>query len=253
MSHLIKTEAEIEHIIHSGKILASVLREIKKKVQPGVSLIELDRQAENFICLQGARPAFLGYKPDGAEHPYPNTICASVNDVVVHGIPSGQVLHDGDIVTIDIGVNWRGGFSDAAITVPVGNVSQEAKRLLVITKDALSAGIQAARGGNTLGDIGYAIESTARRGHAYVIKGLTGHGVGLAVHEEPTVFNYGTPGAGMVLRSGMVLALEPMTSFGTSHVMQKRDDSYATIDGSISAHFEHTIIITDGESFVVTE
>lgn len=253
MARLVKTAEEIERIIHSGEILASVLRELERAIRPGVRLIDLDTQAEYMIRAAHARPAFLGYRPDGAEHPYPNTLCTSVNEVVVHGLPTALTLKAGDVVTIDLGVNWRGGFSDAAITVPVGDISDETKRLLSVTKDALWAGIHAAQGGNTLGDIGHAIESVVRKGHARVMRGLTGHGVGVAVHEEPTVFNYGRSGEGMVLRPGMVLALEPMASFGTDRIVQRSDDSYATADGSISAHFEHTIVITEGEPIVATK
>jgi methionyl aminopeptidase len=226
---------------------------MEETVREGISLQELDRIAEEHIRSAGARPAFLHYQPSGASHPYPATICASVNDVVVHGIPSGYKLKNGDIVSIDVGVNWRGGFSDAAITLPVGTVSEKAITLMRITKDALRAGIEISRAGNTIGDIGHAIDSATRAGNAHVMKHLTGHGVGLAVHEEPTIFNYGTPGQGMILKPGMVIALEPMTSFTTSHVIQDREtEGYVTADRSLSAHFEHTIIITEGDPIIAT-
>lgn len=252
MGRLIKTPEEIRRIKTSGCILARVLKEVCAKVAPGVRLSELDAYAERLIREAGAKPSFLGYQPEGAAYPYPNAICASVGSTVVHGIPGDRVLEEGDIVSIDIGVNWQGGFSDAARTVPVGTVKKDALKLIEAAESALFMGIHAAHPGNTLGDIGHAIEREAARNHAHVLKGLTGHGVGLDVHEDPVIFNYGRPGDGMVLKEGMVLALEPMVSFNTSKVIQKPDDSYATADGSLAAHAENTIVITKNGPLVVT-
>ncbi|MFH1694736.1 MAG: type I methionyl aminopeptidase, partial [Patescibacteria group bacterium] len=197
-------------------------------------------------------PAFLGYRPDGVKEAYPFALCASVNNVIVHGQPYNYELKSGDLLKLDLGVDWKGGISDSAITVLIGKVSKEKKELAKITKDALLAGIKASRGGNTIGDIGHAIKEVVVKNHGFVVDGLTGHGVGEKLHEEPSVFNFGTPGEGMKLRPGMVLALEPMVSMGTSRIKQLPDDSFATADGSDSAHFEHTILITEGKPEILT-
>ncbi len=249
---LIKTREEIERITESGRILSTALRKLKSKAAPGVSLIDLDTLARNFIKDAGAEPAFLGYRPDGARTPYPFTLCTSVNDVIVHGRPSSYQLKSGDILKLDLGVNWQGGITDAAVTIPIGKVSKDGLRLIKITKNALTEATRAAQPGNTSGDIGFAVERTVTRGGAKVVEGLTGHGVGTELHEEPIVFNYGQPGSGLTLKEGMVLALEPMTSWHTGVAVQNADDSFVTADGGIAVHFEHTLVITENGSKVLT-
>ena len=229
------------------------MKMLKAAALPGVSLLELDRLAYKLIKEAGAKPAFLGYRPYGAKMAYPATICASVNNVIVHGVPSKYFLEDGDILKIDLGVNWRGGISDSAVTVPIGRISTKEEELIKATEMALFEGIKAACAGNTLGDIGNAIEKTINKKGFSIVDGLTGHGVGNELHEDPVVYNTGKPKMGMVLEAGMTLALEPMTSLGTSSIVQLADDSYATADGSISAHFEHTILIREGEAEILTE
>lgn len=252
MARVTKTAREIERIRRSGRILAEVLMKLRNEVRPGVTTLQLDTLARRLIEQAGASPAFLGYKPAGAASPFPYTICTSVNHVVVHGRPSQLQLQEGDIVSLDIGVNWQGGITDAAVTLPVGKVSQKAHSLIQATERALRNGIQAAIAGNTLGDIGYAIESTLQKEGFEVVEGLTGHGVGRAVHEEPAVYNFGKPGEGMRLSAGMVLAIEPMASVGGGEIIQLSDDSFATKDNSLSAHFEHTVLIQEGEAEILT-
>ncbi len=252
MSNLIKTPKQIEKIRVSGKILAEVLRLLSLEVKAGVSTIYLDELARELIEERGGEPAFLGYHPDGAAYPFPYTLCTSINNVIVHGRPSDRKLKEGDILKLDLGVDWNGGITDAAITVPVGRISENAKRLLKLTKLSLDMGIKKAIAGNTLGDIGHAIETVIVDGGANVIDGLTGHGVGIELHEDPVVFNFGEPGEGIKLKEGMVLALEPMTSFSTDEITQLADDSFATKDGSISAHFEHTILIKKTSAEILT-
>lgn len=253
MPKLIKNPREIERIRKSGRILAEVLGKLQDEVKPGIKTVELDALALRLIENAGARPAFLGYKPDGAAHPFPHTVCVSVNQVIVHGRPSDLPIREGDIVSLDLGVDWQGGISDAAITLPVGNVEEGAKKLIEATEQALENGIRAAVQGNTLGDIGHAIETTLKSAGFHVIEGLTGHGVGIALHEEPAVYNFGEPGEGMELKEGMVLAIEPMAGIRTGEIIQLPDDSFATKDGGLSAHFEHTVLVREGEPEILTK
>lgn len=241
---LIKTENQIEKIRQSGKILNSVLRELKNVAKPGLTLLELDKLAFNLIKEKGGKPAFLGYKPYGAIKKFPYTLCASVNDTIVHGLPSSYKLVSGDVLKLDLGVDWQGGITDAAVTVPIGKVPKVALSLIKATKDALIEAIKVVKDGHTLGDIGHAVQRTVERNDFKIIEGLTGHGVGNAVHEDPAIYNYGQPGKGLHLRAGMVIAIEPMTSLSTERAVQLQDDSFVTADGSLSAHFEHTILVT---------
>lgn len=238
-----KTQEEIGKIRQSAKILADVLRKLEKMARPEVNLLELEDFARHSIEQQGGKPAFLGYKPSGARKPYEYALCASINDVVVHGIPRSYKLKEGDILSLDLGVDWQGGISDATITVGIGKISKRDQELIDVTKKALENGIAQAKLGNTTGDIGHAIEETVKRAGAKVIDGLTGHGVGNQLHEEPTVYNFGEPGEGELLEEGMVLAIEPMVCFTTGRIEQLSDDSYATVDGGNSAHFEQTVLI----------
>jgi methionyl aminopeptidase len=248
----LKNEKDLQFLRISGKILSRTFLLLKKEVKAGVSLKHLDNLAYAFIKDEGATPTFLGYKPDGAGKPYPASLCTSVNDTIVHGIPGNYVLKDGDILSIDLGVTFDGYITDAAITVPVGEISNDARRLINATEKSLQNAIHECFPGNTLGDIGYAIESVAKKAEVSVVEGLTGHGVGFELHEDPSIFNKGKRGNGMKLKAGMVIAIEPMFSLGGPYAIIARDDSFKTKDKSLSAHFEHTIAITEKGYEVLT-
>jgi len=255
---IIKTPNEIEKLREGGKRLASVLYKVKDKVAPGVSTWELDQYAEKLIKDLGDTPAFLNYKPAGADKPFPASLCVSVNDEVVHGIPSrDRILKEGDIVSIDLGLKHEGLFTDMAITVPVGEISRGNQKLLEVTEKALEIGIDAAQGGNTVGDIGHAIEGfvRAQKSNVYgIVEVLSGHGVGRAIHEDPYIPNFGKAGKGEKLVPGMVVAIEPMLNNGTKNVTIDEDGyTIRTADGKKSAHFEHTILITEGDPEVLTK
>ncbi|HHX77461.1 MAG TPA: type I methionyl aminopeptidase, partial [Firmicutes bacterium] len=214
---------------------------------PGLTTLELDRLAEKYIRSQGGIPAFKGYQG------FPGTICASFNDEVVHGIPGLRRLQEGDIISIDVGANYKGYFGDAAATFPVGLVTQEARRLIEVTRESLQAGISQAKEGNHLSDISHAIQSYVEERGYYVVRDYVGHGIGQAMHEEPQIPNFGPPGRGPRLLNGMVLAIEPMVNVGTWEV-KTLDDNWTVVtkDGSLSAHFEHTIAIVDGMPQIFT-
>lgn len=249
---MIKNKEEIAKIRQAGKILAQVAKMVLGQAKAGVKLSMLDRTAKELIMKSGGQPAFLGYKPYGAERPYPCSICTSVNDVVVHGVPGSYSLKDGDILKLDFGVIYDGWYADAAWTVGIGEVSPRAEKMIKITQQALFDGIKQARAGNRLGDIGWAISKTVNKYGFAVVDGLTGHGVGQELHEDPSVFNEGKKGSGLLLKPGMVLAIEPMVSAGAPGIVQNNDDSYSIADGSLSAHFEHTIAITDSDPEILT-
>lgn len=253
---IIKTKEEIEMLREGGKHLATVLYKVKEKVAPGVSTKDLDLYAEKLIREMGDTPAFLNYRPAGAKIPFPASMCISINDEVVHGIPNTKrILKEGDIVSLDLGLKHKNLFTDMAITVPVGEVSASSQKLMEVTKRALEIGIDAARGGNTVGDIGYAVESFVKsKGTFGIVEVLSGHGVGRAIHEDPYVPNFGKAGKGEKLVPGMVLALEPMLNIGTKNVTLD-DDGYTfrTADSKKSAHFECTILITEGDAEVLTK
>ena len=261
MSIRIKTKEEIEIIREGGKRLAFILHEVAKKVAPGVSTKELDDYAEGLVREGRDEPAFKNYTPKGAAYPYPATLCTSINDEVVHGIPSeDRVLKEGDIITVDCGLKHKDLFTDMAITVPVGKIDGKAHKLLDATKEALLAGIAAARGGlpaqagGHVGDIGYAVSEVAKKYGFGIVRELAGHGVGHAVHEDPFVPNYGKKGQGEELRAGMVLAIEPMINEGGGAVKIESDGyTFRTADGSRNAHFERTILITEGEAEILTQ
>ncbi len=249
----LKTPEEIKKISASGKILAKAFKKVAKEAKEGYALNYLDKLAYQLIVKEGARPAFLGYRPNGAAHPYQASICASVNNVIVHGYPSNYKLKSGDVLKLDFGVLYNGFYSDAALTVIVGKSNVETKKLVRATKLALERAIKIAQVGNTLGDIGWIIEQTAKKAGFKPVRDLTGHGIGSKLHEEPTVYNYGERKQGMKLRSGMVLAIEPIFSAGSDQTIQEEDESWATADGSLSAHFEHTIAITDKGPKILTK
>jgi methionyl aminopeptidase len=255
---IIKTEEEIKILREGGKRLAAVLYKVKDKVKPGVSTKDLDTYAEKLIRDMGDEPAFLNYRPAGAKVPFPASLCVSVNDEVVHGIPNtNRILKEGDIVSLDLGLKHKGLFTDMAITVPVGEVSVGSKMLMEVTEKALQVGIDAAQAGNTVGDIGHAIESfvRSRKENKFgIVEVLSGHGVGKAIHEDPYIPNFGKKGTGIKLLPGMVVALEPMLNNGTKNVTIDEDGyTFRTADGKKSAHFEHTILITNGEAEVLTK
>ncbi|MEK7629777.1 MAG: type I methionyl aminopeptidase [Patescibacteria group bacterium] len=255
----LKTEKDLVFLRKSGKILSSILNILASEAKEGVALIELDLKARKLLKDAGAKAAFLDYRPAGAAKAYPAAICASVNDVIVHGLPNEYVLKSGDVLKIDFGVNYspRGGagkgyFTDSALTVGIGNISKEALHLIEATKNSLAEAIKVCKPGNHLGDIGFAIESVVKKEGFKVVHGLTGHGVGFKLHEDPTILNYGKRGEGIMLTPGMVLAIEPMVAIGSSEIIQQKDDSFATADHSLSAHFEHTVAITDNGTEILT-
>lgn len=254
MSIIIKTKEEIEIIREGGKILAKVLNKIAKKIAPGISAYEIDKYAHELIVNGGDIPAFLNYKPHGAPKAFPATICVSVNNEIVHGIPSkNKIFKEGDIVSIDLGLKHRGFFTDHALTVPVGKISKKDKQLLEDTKKALDIGIWAARGGATVGDIGHAIESFVNRKYG-IVRELAGHGVGIDIHEDPYVPNFGKAGKGEKLVPGMIIAIEPMLNIGKDSIVLDKDNwTIKTADGTRSAHFEHTILITEGDAEILTK
>lgn len=251
----ITNDTERADLIEGGKRLAKVLEALRAKVAPGVSAEELDDLAEAMIRAGGDEPSFLGYTPEGARRPYPATLCVSINDEVVHGIPneSVRVLKEGDIVGLDLGLTHNSIIVDAAITVPVGKVDEEAKKLLTATERALRAGIKEAVPGKRMGDISHAIQKEIEGAGFRVVKELGGHGVGELVHEEPFIPNFGRAGEGPLLEEGMVLALEPIAAAGKAAVVLAPDGyTYRTKDGSRSAHFEHTILLEKGKARIIT-
>ena len=245
--------SEIKKIALAGKILAKILKILEKKSKSGISLKNLDKLAYQLIQAHKARPAFLGYQPDNALKPFGGSICASINDVVVHGLPSNYKLQNGDLLKIDLGIEYQGYFADAAITIGIGKTSKKAKQLIKATATALKKAVKTAKAGKTLADIGLVIERTSRDNGLKVIQSLTGHGIGKALHEEPMIYNYYRPqDAKIKLEPGMVLAIEPMLAVGAGEIIQRPDESWATADGSLSAHFEHTIAITKRGPRVLT-
>jgi methionyl aminopeptidase len=235
---IIKTPEEIELIARAGEIVAQCQKLLVGEVKPGMTTLELDKLTEQCIFDLGGIPAFKGYRN------YPNSLCASVNEEVVHGIPSKRVLQDGDIIGLDVGAIVEGFYGDGAVTVPVGDVSVNTQALIRVTRDALSHGLEQAMVGNRLSDISFAIQNYVEK-HGYsVVRDFVGHGIGRQLHEEPQVPNYGKPGQGPRLKSGMALAIEPMVNMGGAGVKILQDGWTAvTSDGSLSAHFEHTIAI----------
>ena len=249
---IVKTKEEIRHIASAGEIVGAVLRRLKNDAKEGVNLLTLEVTAKRLIEEAGAKPSFLGYMPGGAVKPYPAVLCTSINDVIVHGVPSNYRLKNGDILKLDLGAVVKGYHADAAITVAIGQIGKKETALIAATEEALHRGIAAAKPGNRLGDIGHAIQSYIRKQKLFIAEGLTGHGIGQELHEDPSVHNTGKKGTGMFLKEGMTLAIEPMVAMGTSKMTKREDDSYATRDGSMSAHFEHTIVIEEAGARILT-
>ncbi len=254
MNIIIKTPEEIKKIKEGGKILAKILSKTAKIIKPGISTLEIDQYIFNLIKKNGGTPAFLNYRPHGMRSSFPASACISINDEIVHGIPTkNKILKEGDIVSVDIGLKYKGLFTDHAMTVGVGKVSEINSKLIEDTKKALEVGIRAAIGGNTIGDIGYAIEQFVKNKYG-IVRDLAGHGVGKEIHEDPYVPNYGKKGQGVKLVPGMIIAIEPMLCLGT-HQIEVDDDDWTirTRDGKNSAHFEHTILITKGKPKILTK
>jgi methionyl aminopeptidase len=243
-----RSAAELERLREAGRLVGEVLTELAAAVAPGVSTADLDALAERRIRQAGATPAFKGY------HGYPATICSSINDEVIHGIPSGRrLLNEGDVVSIDVGASLDGYFGDSAVTLPVGPISEAAATLLRVTEESLFRAIAAARPGNRVSDIGHAVQGHVEAFGFSVVREFVGHGIGQKMHEEPQVPNYGEPGHGPRLAEGMVLAIEPMVNAGRPAVRVLADGWTAvTRDGSLSAHFEHTVAVTAGEPWILT-
>jgi methionyl aminopeptidase len=242
-----KGPEEIERIARAGALVASTIEHVGEHVRPGVTLLELDRVAEEHIAAHGGTSTSRGYKG------YPAAICISVNDTVVHGIPGPARVEDGDLVTIDVGATLDGAIADSAFTFPVGAVDAEALRLLDVCQDALAAGVEQALPGNRIGDISHAVQTVVERAGFSVIRSLVGHGVGRYYHEDPHVPNFGEPGRGPKLSTGMTIAIEPMITMGAPDVFLHADGwSISTEDGSLAAHFEHTVAITPGGPRILT-
>jgi methionyl aminopeptidase len=250
----LKTEAELATMREAGRIVARILAATAAAAQPGVRLSDLDSMAADLIAGYGATPSFLNYHPAWAPKPYPAVLCLSVNEAIVHGIPDGRVLRPGDLLSIDCAVHVDGLHADAAITVPVGTVDAAAVRLSDTTAQALAAGIAAARPGGRIGDVSHAIEVVGRAGRYGIPRGLEGHGVGRAMHEEPPVPNTGRPDRGPRLDKGLVIAIEPMLVEGGRDDCRTRPDGWTvtTVDGSRAAHFEHTVAVTADGPVVLT-
>lgn len=253
----LKSAQEIEIMAEGGQILARILEVLKKEVRPGLTTNYLDELSFRLIKESGAEPAFLNYRASGSSRPYPKTLCASLNEVVVHGIPSERILKEGDLLKLDLGLVYQGFYLDAARTVYLGSIPKEVARFITATEEALGLGIKSARIGKTLGDIGHAIFSHVSKSGFSIVSSLTGHGIGHGLHEDPAVFNFGRPGEGEELKEGMVLAIEPMTSVAESKkstpVKEMKDGSFLTVDGSLSAHFENTVAITRQGPRVLTK
>jgi methionyl aminopeptidase len=253
---IIKTQEEITIMKEGGKILAGILDEVSKAVIPGISTLELDELAERLIREAGGDPAFLNYSVEGEEdNPYPATLCTSVNSEVVHGIPSkNEILKEGDIIGLDIGMFYKGLCTDTAITVGVGKISEDVQKLMDVTLRALKKGISQIKSGAHIGDIGSVIQQYVEGEGFSIVKQLVGHGVGKEVHEEPRVPNYGEFGTGIKLEEGMTLAIEPMVNVGED-LVQTDDDQWTIItnDKSLSAHFEHTVVVTKKGCTIITE
>jgi len=251
---IVQNEQHITELRHAGKILAQVLAETAKLVRDGVTTAELDLFAEKMIRDEGALPAFLNYKPSGATFPFPAVLCVSVNDEVVHGIPSEEhVLKTGDMLSLDLGLSYNGYFVDSARTLFVGEGDAKGQKLLDGTREALSAAVSAAKVGGHVGDIGAAVEAVARRYQLSVVKDLGGHAVGKTVHEKPFIANYGVAGTGEKITDGLVLALEPILTEGKGSISLMEDQwTYITRDGSRAAHFEQTILVTKDGTEILT-
>jgi len=244
----IKSEKDLQMLKRSGRILSGVMRKVEKIVRPGITTLDIDRLSEELILKENALPAFKGYKG------FPATACVSINEEIVHGIPSPRVILEGDIVSIDLGVNFEGYFSDMAVTLPAGKVNENERKLIEVTRKSLETGIKQARPGNYLSDISHSIQSFVEEHGFSVVRNFVGHGIGVALHEEPEIPNFGAAHLGPLLKSGMVLAIEPMVNTGSWECRIARNGWTAvTKDNRPSAHFEHTVAVTENGPVILTE
>lgn len=249
---LIKTKKEIDYIRESCRIVAEVLQLMKRYAKPGITTLELDKIAEDYILSNNARAAFKGYSQAGS-FDYPGSICSSIDDEVVHGIPGNRVLKEGELLSVDVGVEKNNYYGDAAISIAIGKISEEKKKLMDVTEKSLYIGIEQAVAGNRIGDIGNAIQTYVESFGFSVVRDLCGHGVGKHLHEDPQIPNYGKRGTGALIKNGMTLAIEPMINMGSHKVFVDEDGwTVKTIDGLPSAHFEHTIAVIDGKPEILT-
>ena len=246
---ILKSQEEIKKMKKSCKFLSDVMKKVKESVRPGVSTAELNEIAEKEIMDLGAKPAFKGYQG------FPSALCTSINDEVVHGIPSKErILVSGDILKLDCGLIYQEYYSDMAISVPVGKVSEEAEKLMRVTEEALKRGIRKAKAGNTLGEVGHAIQKHVEKNGFSVVRDMVGHGIGLNLHEDPQIPNFGSKKSGILLENGMTLAIEPMVNCGEYKIIFDSDGwTTRTKDGKLSAHFEHTIAITENGTKILTD
>lgn len=244
----LKSRQDLQMLKRSGGILAEVMRKTEEILRPGITTLDIDRLSEELILKAGALPAFKGYQG------FPGTACVSINEEIVHGIPGPRVILEGDIVSIDLGVNYQGYFSDMAVTLPVGEVEENKKKLMEVAKESLAVGIKQARVGNNLGDISHSIQNFVEGYGFSVVRQFVGHGIGSALHEEPEIPNFGLPHCGPLLKSGMVLAIEPMINIG-GYECEISDNGWTAVtkDKEASAHFEHTVAITDQGPVILTK
>jgi len=244
----IKSPEEIKIMAEGGKILASIMKELEKKVRPGITTKELDRFAESLILKSGGKCSFKGYQD------FPACLCTSINEEIVHAVPSNRVLKEGDIISLDLGILYKGFHTDMAITIPVGKIDPEVQRLMRVTKKALKRGIKKVRPGNTFGDIGNTIQRYVESQGFNVVRDLCGHGIGKELHEEPKILNYGKRHSGEEIKEGMVFCLEPMVTMGDWKIKRTKNGfGYETQDGSLSAHFEHMVAVTKNGCYVLTD
>lgn len=244
----LKSKEDLAMMRKSGEILARIIKKMQEFIKVGISTLEINRRAEEMVLNENAIPAFKGYRG------FPASICTSVNEEIVHGIPGERILKEGDIISLDLGINYQGYFTDVAVTLPLGRIDSELKKLIEVTKNALAEGIKQARLDNHLSDISYAIQNYVEKNGFSVVRQFVGHGIGQTLHEEPEIPNFGRPGAGPILKSGMVLAIEPMVNMG-SWESKILDNGWTavTVDGLASAHFEHTVAITDNGPKILTQ
>ncbi|MCK6462765.1 MAG: type I methionyl aminopeptidase [Candidatus Pacebacteria bacterium] len=251
---ILESEKDIAALREGGKILASVLNEVARRVAPGVAAADLDALAEKLIREAGAEPSFKNYKTPDDKIPYPASLCVSVNDEVVHGIPDQKIFQEGDVVGLDLGLKYKGFYTDSAVTALAGKADTESLRLVETAKKSLAKGISVVKDGARIGDIGFAVQSRAEKDGFGVVRKLVGHGLGRKVHEGPQVPNFGSRGSGMALKKGLVLAIEPMITAGDSDVYLDDDLwTWKTKDRSLAAHFEHTVIVTENGAEIITK
>lgn len=249
----LKTKEEIKILSEGGKILSRILKRIQREVKPGISAKELNDLAYKLIKESGGEPSFLNYQPDFAQKPFPYSLCVSVNEVIVHGLPKeGLKLKEGDIVSLDLGLKYKNLYTDMALTTGVGKIKPIYKKMIKVCSEALRKAIKVAKIGYTLGDVGWIIKDYVERNGFVVIKDLVGHGVGYKPHEDPIVYNYGEKGKGIILKEGMVLAIEPMITLKNGAIKENSDGSFETLNGEVAVHFEKTIAILKKKTIVIT-